>query len=83
MWRLHLTLDKLEHLSTYACGEVTLGRFVNFGFKNFLVEGLWSKTENILFCRWKRRGKKKGIYIKICDQCTWVVLWTVSQNEIR
>ena len=34
-WRLHLTFDKLEHLSTYACGEVTLGRFVNFGFKNF------------------------------------------------
>ena len=30
-----LTFDKLEHLSTYACGEVTLGRFVNFGFKTF------------------------------------------------
>ena len=35
MWRLHLTFDKLQHLSTYACGGVTLGRFVNFEFKTF------------------------------------------------
>ena len=38
MWRLHLTFGKLQHLSTYACGEVTLGRFVNFGFKTFQLK---------------------------------------------
>ena len=44
----------------------------------------YGQKQKIFYFAVEREGKKKkGIYIKICDQCTWVVLWTVSQNEIR
>ena len=58
MWRLHLTLDKLEHLSTYACGEVTLGRFVNFGFKTFQLKD-YGQKQKIFYFAVEREGKKK------------------------
>ena len=43
----------------------------------------YGQKQKIFYFAVEREGKKKGIYIKICDQCTWVVLWTVSQKEIR
>ena len=61
MWRLHLTFDKLEHLSTFACGEVTLGRFVNFGFKTFQLKD-YGQKQKIFILPLKEKEKIKKEY---------------------